>query len=200
MDLTAEPYQIDYLYHLTSPDNLPSILQNGLLSRNRAYQGGYVMQDIAHPDVNHLRSGKEVYGRPLHDYVSLYFTAKGPMLHRRQGEYRIAILYMSRRVLAWSGAIFSDGNAASWNTSFFDNLRDIDKVDWERVRAERWEVDPKGPAEGRRKRCAEVLVPDAVPARFIRQIAVRTEEIRAAVAGSIGPEISVVVRPELYFG
>lgn len=199
MDLTAEPYQIDYLYHLTSPDNLPSILQHGLLSRNRAYQEGYVAQDIALPTVNQRRSGKEVYGRFVHDYASLYFTAKNPMLHRRQGQYPIAVLYVSRRALVWNGAIFSDGNAASEGTLFFDNLKDIGQVDWERVRAERWEVDPKGPAEGRRKRCAEVLVPEAVPARFIRQIAVRTEEIRAAVADSIGPEISVVVQSELYF-
>lgn len=199
MDLTAEPYQIDYLYHLTSPDNLPSILQNGLLSRNRAYREGYVAQDIAHPTVNQRRSGKEVYRRLLHDYASLYFTAKNPMLHRRQGQYPIAVLCVSRRALVWNGAIFSDGNAASVNTAFFNSLKDIDQVDWELVRAERWDRTPEGPDEGRRKRCAEVLVPDAVPARFIRQIAVRTEEIRAAVAGSIGTEISVVVQPELYF-
>ena len=199
MDLTAAPYQIDCLYHLTSPDNLPSILRNGLLSRNRVHRDGYVAQDIALPTVNQRRSDKEVYGRLLHDYASLYFTAKNPMLHRRQGEYPIAVLCVSRRALAWNGAIFSDGNAASWNTSFFDNLRDLDQVDWGRVRAERWDVDPEGVAVGRRKRCAEVLVPEEVPARFIRQIAMRTEEIRAAVARSVGRGISVVVRPELYF-
>ena len=195
MDLTAEPYQIDYLYHLTSPDNLPSILQNGLLSHNRAHRDGYVMQDIADPEVNQRRSEREIGGRPLHDYVPLYFTPKGPMLWVRQYEHPIAILCLSRRALAWNGAIFSDGNAASVNTAFFNSLKDIDQVDWQCVRAERWD----GIDDGRRKRCAEVLVPDAVPARLIRQIAVRTEEIRAAVAGSIGPEISVVVQPELYF-
>lgn len=57
------------LYHLTHIDNLDSIIENGLLSRNQAIQRGLLNQDIANHDILESRQLNH-----LDDYVLFHFS------------------------------------------------------------------------------------------------------------------------------
>ena len=195
LNLSGEPYKIEHLYYLAPLDNLASIVNRGLLSHNRAHREGHLATDISLLTVNDRRGQKEAYGRVLHDYVPLYFNPKNPMLYRRQGEYDIAIVLLDSGLLFQNGTVFTDGNAASGATSFFNDIKEIDKLDWQCIRADWYRDLP----DGIRRRCAEVLVPDTIHPRFIKQVAVRTQETLLALDENIKRRTEIVVRPELYF-
>ena len=194
-------YKVNYLYYLAHMDNMPSIHEHGLLSHNRAHSGGFVRQDIADQNVIALRAEKLVFGRPLHDYVPLYFTPKGPMLYRRQEmQNDIAILCLDSELLLEEGVVFSDGNAASLYTKFFADVANLDRLDWNCIRNEWWNRFEYG----RRKRCAEVLAPGWIPFERIARIIVRTEGTRHRLKGILQErrafrQIAPEVQPKWYF-
>ena len=206
LDLGGDPYRIGYLYHLTSVDNLRSIIENGLLSHNCAHRQGYVSMDISLKEVNDRRRFKSVYGRPLHGYVPLYFNPRNPMLaYRRAMQDSIAILCLDKSLLFQDETVFADGNAANNATAFYRDLQDLDKLDWQCINSPRnnWHIIEDGRrvtlVENRRKRCAEVLIPDIISAQFIKQVAVRTRSTLLTLDESVKQQTEVVVRPELYF-
>ena len=206
LDLRREPYKIEHLYHMTSVDNLRSIIEYGLLSHNRAHREGYVISDISLQEVNDRRGYKSVYGRPLHGYVPLYFNPRNPMLaYRRALQDNIAILYLDKSLLFQDDTVFADGNAANNATAFYRDLQDLDRLDWHCINypGNNWHIIENGRqvtrVENRRKRCAEVLIPDIIPAHFIEQVAVRTRATLLALDEIVKQQTEVVVRPELYF-
>ena len=191
---------------MTSVDNLISIIENGLLSHNRAHREGYVTRDISLQEVNDRRRFKSVYGRPLHGYVPLYFNPRNPMLaYRRAMQDSIAILYLDKSLLFQDETVFTDGNAANNATAFYSDLQDLDKLDWQCINFPgnnwtRFEGSRQVTfLENRRKRCAEVLIPEISPPQHVEQIAVRTQETLLALDENIKRQVEVVVRPELYF-
>ena len=189
-------YRIAYLYHLTHIANLRSIWDLGLLSHDRAHdQTGPV--DIADPQVIALRAELQdtVFGRALHDYVPLYFTPKNPMLYRRRAiQPELAMLCFSKDVLLLDGAVFTDGNAASRRTRFFDDYQRLDQLDWDCIRAVRWTEFP----DGRRKRCAEVLVPDGLGREHLQLVAV-SNAAAAQAAQDVLTRRPVRVEPTWFF-
>jgi hypothetical protein len=66
------------------------------------------------------------------------------------------------------GTLFTDGNAASDATQFFADRHDIYKVPWGILHRNRWTGSYV--LDGRRKRCAEVLIPDKIEMRFILDV------------------------------
>ena len=174
-DADYSEYGIDFLYYITHVDNMPSILEHGLLSHNAAHQSGLVSEDISDSNVQELRAGKSAFGRPLHDYVPLYFNHKNPMLFvRREIQDDLVVLCVDRSLLVQDGVIFTDGNATNGPTNFFDDVSRLADLDWDCIWADYWNNFP----DGGRIRCAEVLVPDAVPFDEIRRIRVRTANTR----------------------
>ena len=115
---------------------------------------------------------RRVDGRPLHDYVCLYFNPKNPMLSkRRDHQDDIVILCLDRQLLEQSSTFFTDGNAAGDATESFNDPRDLKKLDWDCIRATYWN-DFK---DGKRKRCAEILVPDVISFDEVREIRVHSQ-------------------------
>lgn len=201
-DTEYSRYGIDFLYHFTHVDNMPSIREHGLLSHNAAQQAGLVSADISDPNVQERRADKSVFGRPLHDYVPLYFNPKNPMLYvRREIQDDLVILFFDRELLVQDGVVFTDGNAASGPTNFFNDVSRLADLDWDCIRAEYWNDYP----DGTRIRCAEVLVPHAIPFGEIRYIRVRTRStrdrfdqlMRETRSGQRPPPVGV--EPDLFF-
>lgn len=175
-DAEYDRYGIDYLYHFTHMDNMPSMLEHGLLSHNQAHAKDLVEEDISNPEVQALRGNRHSpSGRSLHDYAPLYFNPKNPMLYLlREHQNDVVILLLDRRLLAQPGVFFTDGNAANRPTRFFTDPRDLAELDWNCIRADYWnDFD-----DGKRKRCAEVLVPDVIPFRKVQRRRVRTQATR----------------------
>ncbi len=187
--------KINFLYNLVHVDNLISISRNGLFSRNRI-RGCDRTEDIADEKVIETRQRKTIFNRSLLDFVPLYFTPKTPMLYRRREiQDKITILCLNKNLLLQEGTVFTDGNAASTETKCFRNPMALENLDWECIRAQHWPDFE----DGRRKRCAEVLVPDQISFLQVQKIITRTEDTRSRVYEAIGRKKKVELQPRWYF-
>ena len=63
------------LYHMTRLENMPSILQHGLLSRRILLERGYTFADSANQEILVKR---DLLNSPLSQYVPFHFYAKNP--------------------------------------------------------------------------------------------------------------------------
>ncbi len=78
--------EIKEFHYITHIDNLKSICEKGILSYNRANKLAHI--SIAMQEVQNRRDNKQVPGgRPLHEYVNLYFCARNPMLYLRRNKH-----------------------------------------------------------------------------------------------------------------
>ena len=195
-DLVREPYRINYLYHITHVDNLLSILNSGLLSHRRAHGGSLVIEDIADQEVINIRKWKKVpvSGKRIVDYVPMFFTPRTPMLfQRRDMQDHIAILCIDSNLLLRPGVIFTDGNAASKETNFYDTLQSLDSLDWKCIRADYWTEFE----HGKRKRSAEVLVPNSIPFDYVQRIVLRTNDVEKSLHSKLRSKTEI--KPRWYF-
>ena len=77
-----KPEDVRELHYITPIENLPSILEKGILSHKLASKIPHL--SVALDVIQERRKNKIIpRGRPLHDYVNLYFDARNPMLYRR---------------------------------------------------------------------------------------------------------------------
>lgn len=187
------------LQYITAIVNVPSILRHGILSYRRAARIPH--ESVAMPEVQDRRSGKAVPGgRPLHDYVNLYFSARNPMLYKRRDHHPdLCVLRVSPDVLDLPEVVIADGNAASAYTAFWPSPAGLGKVDKDLVFAEYW-TDPDGIQQMRKARakCAEVLVPDRVAPRYVFGAYVSSQEAMERFEGLV-PEFSVAINAHLFF-
>jgi hypothetical protein len=155
----------EFLYYLAHRDDVPSILQRGILSYNMVMRAGFQHQSIANKSVQRRRDVKEVFGLPIHDYVPLYLARRNPMLLKVWQDFPRDFAYVRINLEAADkgSTTFSDGNAASDATSFFRKLSKVDEIPWEVLWSEWWNEFP----DGKRQRCAEILIPKNVEPRFI---------------------------------
>jgi hypothetical protein len=162
------------LHCITPIANLPSILRLGILSHERARA---VLHDtVAKPEVQARRACKWVpNGLPLHQYANLYVDARNPMMYyRKESHFDLCVLRVSAEVLDLPGVVIADGNAASGMTRFGASPQGLALIDRDLVLAEWW----NGSWEAKRVRCAEVLVPKAVPPEFLFGVYVSCEPAR----------------------
>ena len=172
-------------YHLTHKKNLASIVKYGLFSRERL--NGF--EDIANSDVVDYRRIKKdrVYYKTLTSYVPLFFNPRNPMLYsKRENQHELLILKVSTKVLGNERALFTNGNAASKISKFYKGgvnyLSEVnEKIDWVSILAEYWNDDE----DGKRKRCAEILVPDNVEKKFIKGVIVSNRKLEKQISGTL---------------
>src|SRR5437762_7514303 len=147
------------IYHISHIDNLPAIIaEGGLVCDAEAARRGLCKQSIAHADLKERRSVRRVQklffgniaaGGVLSDYVPFYFTNRSPMLYSihtghvaqyagRQND--VVYLVSSAEQVAEAKLVwcFTNGHAVEGLTEFFDDLRDLNKVDWEVIRSWSW--------------------------------------------------------------
>ena len=157
------------LLYITAIANVPSILRQGILSHALADRLAH--DSVAMPEIQERRSNKQIPGaRALHEYANLYFDAHNPMLSRcRARNAEICVLQIDAAALDLEGVIVTDRNAASGWAGFWpvaDGLRIISR---ERIFARYWthRDDPYDEMSHKSEKCAEVLVPDRLEARFV---------------------------------
>jgi ssDNA thymidine ADP-ribosyltransferase, DarT len=179
---------------------IPSILRRGILSHRRA-------QDVAHDSIAlegvQERRARVIVpnGRPLHEYVNLYICARNPMLFKRQDIHaQICVLRISSDVLDIANVVVSDSNAGTKFVRFGAAPGGLSIVDRERTFARYWN-HPEDEREHRRhsaQKCAEVLIPDVVPTRYIVGAYVSCEESQQALVGA-GFKLPVTRNRDLFF-
>jgi len=205
-----------YIYHITHVDNLPGIIASGgLLANNRVVEGGYV--NIAHESIQRRRHSKQVPCGPgglLHDYAPFYLGRKSPMLFAiSKGSVegytsgQAPVIYLVSKVEAVTAAglpfVFTDGHAAMDLTDFYDDLANLDQIDWPLMTDTYW-LDNEEYPDRKRRRQAEFLIHQSAPWEILAGIAVKTEAMKEQVEQILlegGPEhkLEVKVLPNWYY-
>jgi hypothetical protein len=214
-------HEVRHLYYMAPLDNAALIVCFGIFSFNH-------MKDIPHRNIasDAVQRRRAFYvpssGRSVHDYVPLYFATHTPMQRRlthgtgvhspQLTEDALAIFELSaRRLFALEDVVFTDGNAASSRTQFFDDTAQFGRLNWDIIRNRRCYSD-----RFRWRKAAEVLVPDRIDPSLIEQVITCSDESRTvliklvdqvrkqlAATGSkprCFPRGRFKVNPDMYFG
>jgi hypothetical protein len=121
------------------------------------------------------------------------------LLKKRDIHDSICVLRVSVDVLDIHNVVVTDGNAASKYVSFRPAPAGLAIVDRDRTFAEWWTHDDQ--IEQWRhssQKCAEVLVPDVVPAAYIIGAYVSCDGSRQTLE-RLAPHLPITVDPELFF-
>ena len=105
----------DSVYYITHKDNLPSILKEGILSRELVESGNVQYTPIHDSQIVDRRRGKiSPDGKSLSHYVNLFFQPRNPMLFRVLKERKnstIVIIKLRQDLLQQPNVFLVDGNA-----------------------------------------------------------------------------------------
>lgn len=178
--------------------NLPSVLTHGILSHERAARLPHT--SVALEAIQTKRQSKQVPGGlKLHQYANLYFHARNPMLYKRRDQAGdLCVLHVDVAVCRLPGVVFADSNAAS------DYVRFLHPSQWEALAFDDiFALDWRHPDQITRfrqtaRKCAEVLVPECVPANRLTgaRVVDETTADKLRVAGFYLP---VLIDPPFFF-
>ena len=175
-------HKIHGLYYFSLLNNLDSILENGILSKNDVERRGINFDIFANQEVQNKRHWKKFNLRSniensnpiythLHSLVPLYFTPKTPTLSAvRYIQNNIFFIQINPEIIcnADISYCFTDGNAASNNTHSYTDLNDLDKLYWNIIHRPYW----NNFIDGSRIRNSEVLVHPYVKPEYFNKIVV----------------------------
>ncbi|WP_406125126.1 DUF4433 domain-containing protein [Streptomyces canus] len=188
------------LHYITPIVNLASIANVGLVCHQEAERIPHL--SVASESVQDNRRDKRIPGGGiLHSYVNTYFDARNSMMYKllQDGVRQLAVLRISPDILDTSGAVISDGNAATGTTRFYPSPQGLSELDEQLVFADSWNhSDPWIKLERKRARSAEVLIPGFVLPRFIHGCYTLIESDAAACLG-VDPSWKVEVNKSVYF-
>lgn len=184
---------VSSLWHMTHISNLHSIIETGILNHSDAHQHTFA-KDISNRSVNDRRERIEpLFRRRIHDYAPLYINVRNPMLYvKKDIREDLCLLEISLSVLDQHPYIYTDGNAAANATRFFNQVDDVEKLPWDVLNANYWNDKP----DGKRKRCAEVLIYNKIESKFIKKIHCHSAIAANHLARS---NINVTVSKQLFF-
>jgi len=176
------------IYHITHVDNLVSICREGRLwCDSHRTLNGLQSTNIGYSHIKQRRMRRRVMkaaGGCVGDYVPFYFCNRSIMLYviscghddYKGGQSKIVHLVSSVEKAVATGRpwTFTNGHAELAYTSFFDDLADLDKVDWTVMDVRRW----GGDEVVKNRRQAEFLVHEWFPWSAVEQIGVINDHMR----------------------
>ena len=132
--------KVNSLWHITHRENVKNILTSGILSHENSNEIKYV--DISNPGVQNRRQKIEpIHGRKIHEYAPLFINPKNAMLYSiKEKRNELCLVEVSLDVLECE-YIFTDGNAARIETSFYGDTVDrilFEQIPWDTVFSESW--------------------------------------------------------------
>lgn len=191
------------LHYITPIDNMKSIAVNGIVSHQKAEKIPH--QSVAMGEIQERRKKVVVPGgRPLHQYVNLYFHARNPMMFKRKDFHaELCIVIVNKGILNLPRVVITDGNASSDYVRFYAAPEGLKFLDHDLIFAKYWHHD--NPIEKFRHasiRCSEVLVPDKIPSDFIIGAYVSCDDSKGKlydIMKAIKPDFRIIVSPDLFF-
>lgn len=193
------PHRVTELHNIMPIRNIPSVLEHCILSHERAAQLPH--SDVSMAAVQDRRDKVQVpSGLKLHQYANLYFDAHNPMMYLRLDQSEgLCVLSISTEVLGLPGVVITDQNAASNYVRFYPPTS-LTTLNFDQILADDWRHPDDQIAYWRHKsaKCAEVLVPGAVPFTYVQKGYVVSEAARTQLlkAGFSRP---VEFLPRLFF-
>lgn len=206
------------IYRFIHIDNLRVCLERrGLYAPNHCPDDGLTYRTIHNEEVQNKRHVTSIPcgpGGTIHDYVPFYFGYLSPMLLNlktgrvsgyNEGQAPLIYLASTAQAVRDSGAgfVFSNGHGLATFTDWFDDLAQLDQVDWDMVYQRYWS-DTLEDMDRQRRKQAEFLVHRFCDWSLIREVGVldqtmkqRVEEILAGYPA--GLRRPVALRPEWYY-
>ena len=207
------------ILRLVHVDNLHIILRRGgIHAPHFTPKDGLDYKTIHNTDIQEKRHARPAPcgpGGTIHDYVPFYFGYLSPMLLQlktgqvqgySEGQEPLVYLVSTAQVIQESGTgfVFTDGHGIKTFTAWFDDLADLDKVDWDMVYQRYWADDPLGDNDRKRRKQAEFLVHRFCPWSLIESVAVVNTSMKArveAIMADFDAEMRrlVTVEPDWYY-
>lgn len=202
------------IWPIVHRDNLPWILDHGLHCGNSPVKSPNWI-NIGNPELIDKRADHPVPLLPggfLNDYVPFYFTPFSPMLRnihtgwggiQKRENHEIVILVSSLHHIARLGLpfLFTDGHAYYQWANFYDDLADLDKIDWPLIQRRDFKRDPEDLAKFERYQ-AEALIHQCLPVSALLGIVCYAVNVKHGIDQEIQARslsLSVYARPEWYF-
>lgn len=203
--MVRAPIKAKGLYYITHIDNVPSILQHGILSHEMIESEGIPFTHIYNAEIVSKRQKITTPdGRGLWSFANLYFQPRNPMLYRvvffspPTKVDDIAVLGLQMNVLNGPDIYITNGNAASslsdimsareGKRAFSQIVKDIDKEYW---------TDEGG---SKRKIMAECLVPGKIHPSFIKEIYVANYETADKLKKRLPQsDLTIIPEPNMFF-
>ncbi|MCD4818843.1 MAG: DUF4433 domain-containing protein [Candidatus Cloacimonetes bacterium] len=176
--------------------NIPSVLQNGILSNKKAEK--IIHKSIAMNEIQKRRSKVQVpNGLYLHEYSNLYLHARNPMLYVRNSE-EICILRIGKSICDLQKIVFADRNASSDYVVFLSKDQ-VNLLDYKLIFAQNWTDDNQFEYfEKKSKKCAELLIPDKIDSKYILGAYVINEKVKEKLQ-KLGFVKMITVNKEIFF-
>lgn len=141
----------------------------------------------------------------IHDYVPFYFGYLSPMLFRlktgnvsgyQDGQEPLVYLVTTAQsaLQAGLGFVFSDGHGLAKFTDWFDNLAQLDAVDWAMVNQRYWS-DNIDDMDRQRRKQAEFLVYRSCPWSILDEIVVIDRAMANRVQQILDDTAPALVKP-----
>jgi len=199
------PIKVKELYYITHINNVPSILQRGILSHETIESEGIPVTQIYNAEiVSKRQSINTPDGRSLWSFANLYFQPRNPMLYRvvffspPTNVDDVAVLGVQMSVLNRPDIFITNGNAASLLSDIMPARegkkalsqigKDIDKEYW---------TDEGG---SKRKIMAECLVPGQISPMFIREIYVANHGTASKLKKMLPQlDLEIIPEPNMFF-
>lgn len=201
------------LYHITHLNNLPAMIEGGMIwSDAKRIEMGLNCNEIGMNTIKARRLNEiEVdchAGTKVGQFTPFYFCPRSVMLYiiyannhpdltYRGGQNPIVHLEFDlQNVVNWANQnnrnwAFSDRNAGAYVASFYNNLQNLDKINWNAVRSS--DFTNSQIKEGKQ---AEFLIQDYMPFSLIEKIGVINSDMHQQVlqiinGSAITPQIAV---------
>ncbi|HEY42098.1 MAG TPA: DUF4433 domain-containing protein [Dehalococcoidia bacterium] len=195
--------EITGLYYITHIENIPSILQRGILAHEKIIEEGVEYTPIYDEQiVNNRREKQTPDGHSLWHFANLYFQPRNPMLYRVVHEKdvrQIAIVSVQPNVLDRLDIFITTGNAAHSQTEIMP--AGVGRKELRRITKDTLMVDFWYEEDGSKRRImAECLVPELILPEKIQNIYVVSHEIKANLESMIhGKSVPIVPDPKMFF-
>ncbi len=198
------------IYRLLHVDNLHTCLQRRALhAPNHTPNDGLPYKTIHNVDIQQQRKVIRIPCGPqgvIHDYVAFYFGYLSPMLLQLKtgqvlgyDERQEPLVYLVSSVQAiaqrQTGFAFSDGHGIAFDTHWYDDIKDLDKVDWNMVYQRYWAADYEKDMDRQRRKQAEFLVYQRCDWSLIHEIGVLNDGMKMKVEQILAGFVPTLNRP-----
>jgi hypothetical protein len=164
----------DGFYHMTSIENIISVLEEGLLySRNKAESLNKLIVDMKEliPETENVLKNTP---RGIQNYVRLYFRPKTPTFYYFQKATNSAILKFNAKILCIEDNRISIGSAARINAELFSPNSDaLGNINFKMLY--RSEATPLN-ADEKNIRHTEMLIPNSLSINYLDEVIFKSEE------------------------
>jgi O-acetyl-ADP-ribose deacetylase (regulator of RNase III) len=199
-----KPSSIKNLYYITHVENIPSIIEHGIMAHDLVEREGINYTPVYDSQiVANRRDKKAPNNQSLWTFANLYFQPRNPMMYRvihEKDKDNIAVIGVRRDVLNLPGVYVSTGNAASMPSEILpvdQGLKVVERM-WSIIRSEWWREEDGS----KRKIMAECLVPERVPPDLIDTVYVNkyltADQVKLDIE-RFGGNIAVIPEPSMFF-